>query len=108
MITMTRKLSPATKAVLDAIKSIEFDWSNMEQADSKVIAAAALRAVADAVVPMSSCGPESVDRTTKYTIRCDLFAIAEALSGVDEAGAIAALDSLYANNNDGMKLLADS
>ena len=39
--------SLATQAVLDSIKAIDFDWSNMEQADSTIIVAAALRAVAE-------------------------------------------------------------
>lgn len=48
--------SPATQAVLDSIKVIDFDWSNMEQADSKLIAAAALRAVVEHCVPDDSEG----------------------------------------------------
>jgi len=42
-------LSPATQAVVSAIQESSYDWGNMDQAHPNVIAAAALRAVADQV-----------------------------------------------------------
>jgi hypothetical protein len=38
-------LSPETKAVLDAIDDVRWDWGNMCEASSDVIAVATLRAV---------------------------------------------------------------
>jgi len=43
--------SPSALAVAVAVQDASWDWSNMDQASPNVIAAAALRAVADQVAP---------------------------------------------------------
>ena len=48
---MTQQLSPAAQAVLDAASEVYWDWTHMLPASSQTIAAAALRAAADQVVP---------------------------------------------------------
>lgn len=45
------KLSPAAKAVMDAAKEAYWLWDAMCPAEAEAIAAAALRAAADQVVP---------------------------------------------------------
>jgi hypothetical protein len=47
-------LSPAAKVVLDAAADVYWDWSDMSPASSSIIAAAALRAAADQVAPLST------------------------------------------------------
>ena len=75
--------SLATQAVLDSIKAIDFDWSNMEQADSTIIVAAALRAAADQVVPEEPLhgGDQRwmYERDTRQESRKKLLAIAAEL-----------------------------
>jgi len=73
--------SLATQAVLDSIKAIDFDWSNMEQAGSTVIAAAALRAVTDQVVPSDADEPRNyIPMAIEcQRIRTELLAIAAEL-----------------------------
>jgi len=44
-------LSPAAQAVLDAAADVYWDWADMSPASSSIIAATALRAAADQVVP---------------------------------------------------------
>ena len=67
--------SLATQAVLDSIKAIDFDWSNMEQADSTIIVAAALRAVAEVNV-----GTDYQNGKRVATIlRSDILAVATEL-----------------------------
>ena len=67
--------SLATQAVLDSIKAIDFDWSNMEQADSTIIVAAALRAIADVNV-----GTDYQNGKRVATIlRSDILAVATEL-----------------------------
>jgi hypothetical protein len=44
--TMTKPLSSAAQAVLDAAADVYWDWSDMSPASSSIIAAAALRAAA--------------------------------------------------------------
>jgi len=46
--------------------------------------------------------------TTAYEDYCEASLDLSNQDDVGEAGAIAALDKLYANNNEGMKRLADS
>lgn len=46
------ELSPAAQAVLDAASNVYWDWTYMSPASSQTIAAAALRAAADQVVPL--------------------------------------------------------
>lgn len=45
------KYSPATQAVSDAAEQVYWDWGNMCPASADTIAAAALRAAVDAVLP---------------------------------------------------------
>jgi hypothetical protein len=44
---MTKQLSPAAQAVLDAASNVYWDWTDMSPASSQTIAAASLRAAAD-------------------------------------------------------------
>jgi hypothetical protein len=44
-MTYKKLLSPETKAVLDAIDDVRWDWGNMCEASADVIAVATLRAV---------------------------------------------------------------
>jgi hypothetical protein len=44
-MTDKKLLSPETKAVLDAIDDVRWDWGNMCEASADVIAVATLRAV---------------------------------------------------------------
>jgi hypothetical protein len=41
-----KEISPAACAILDALNEVSWDWSSMEQADPRTIAAAVLRAAA--------------------------------------------------------------
>ena len=55
---MTQPLSPAAQAVLDAANQAYWLWDQMHPADADAIAAAALRAAADQVVPHSEVMPQ--------------------------------------------------
>lgn len=46
-MTDGNSLSPVTKAVLDAIDDVRWDWGNMCEASADVIAVATLRALAN-------------------------------------------------------------
>jgi hypothetical protein len=46
-----QQYSPSTQAVSDAVKQVYWDWGNLCPASADTIAAAALRAAVDAVVP---------------------------------------------------------
>jgi hypothetical protein len=72
---MTKPLSPAARAVLDAAFSAY--WSAEQEApnDEGMIAAAALRAAADQVVPETHAG------FARHSIRLRLLAIAAELEG---------------------------
>jgi len=78
------ELSPAAQAVLDAAADVYWDWSDMSPASSSTIAAAALRAAADQVVP-PALEEEWRDRnqalplTKMVEIRLKLLAIAAEL-----------------------------
>jgi hypothetical protein len=39
------KISPETRAVIDAIDKVRWDWGNMREADAETIAVATLRAI---------------------------------------------------------------
>jgi hypothetical protein len=41
-----QEISPAASAILDALNEVSWDWSSMEQACPRTIAAAVLRAAA--------------------------------------------------------------
>jgi hypothetical protein len=58
-------LSPAAQAVLDAAADVYWDWSDMSPASSSTIAAAALLAAADQVVPELG-RPRTADERTLY------------------------------------------
>jgi hypothetical protein len=87
---MTEPLSPAAQAVLDAAADVYWDWSDMSPASSSTIAAAALLAVADQVVPEEeSCEGGFSDSfehqcraSERRLVRAELIAIAEELEGV--------------------------
>ncbi len=71
-------VTSAAQAILDAIKAIDFDWSTMEQADSTVIVAAALRTAAEVNV-----GTDYQNGKRVATIlRADILAIADELEGI--------------------------
>ena len=67
-------LSPATHAVLDALKEASWDWALNEQASPRDIAAVALRALADQVVPANGSRKNN-------EIRAEILAIAAELEG---------------------------
>jgi len=46
-MTNPTPLSPAAQAVIQAIDEVRWDWGNMQEADANIIAAAALRSVAN-------------------------------------------------------------
>ena len=66
------ELSPAAQAVLDAVREIC-------PAPADEIAAAALRAAADQVVPLHICGTNATRAQTRLGIRHKLLAIAAEL-----------------------------
>ena len=77
--TMTnQEISPAACAVLDVLDKVAWDWSCMEQASPRDIAAAVIRAVADQVVPPDPCGDDCCI-TQCEQIRAELLAIADEL-----------------------------
>ena len=69
-MTNPTPLSPAAQAVLDAANNAYWLWDQMCPADANVIAAAALRAAADQVVP---------EKLESYGIRYELLRIAAEL-----------------------------
>ncbi len=71
---MSNPLSPAAQAVLDAAVQYEIN----PECYSREIAAAALRAVADQVVPPDPCGDDCCI-TQSEQIRAELLAIAAEL-----------------------------
>ena len=77
------ELSPAAQAVLDAANKAYWLWDAMCPADADAIAAAALRAAADQVVPLHACSLGSTRGTTRLGVRQKLIAIADELEGAD-------------------------
>ena len=79
-MTNDKQLSPAAQAVRDAAFSAY--WSAEQEApnDERMIAAAALRAAANQVVPPDPCGYDCCI-TQCERIRADLLAIADELEG---------------------------
>jgi hypothetical protein len=81
-------LSPAAQAVLDATQDAYWLWDSMCPADAETIAAAALRAAADQVVP-PHLETELYDRNPSLTlqkaveIRHQLLAIAAELENAN-------------------------
>jgi sulfur relay (sulfurtransferase) complex TusBCD TusD component (DsrE family) len=75
------ELSPQAQAVLGAAFSAY--WSAEQEApnDEGMIAAAALRAAADQVVPLHICGTNATRAQTRLGIRHKLLAIAAELEG---------------------------
>jgi hypothetical protein len=69
-------LSPAAQAVLDAVTA-QLDWHARYHSHSA--AAAALRAVADQVVPLHICGTNATRAQTRLGIRHKLLALATEL-----------------------------
>jgi uncharacterized protein YjiS (DUF1127 family) len=79
---MTDPLSPAAQAVLDAAADVYWDWADMSPASSYTIAAAALRAVADQVVPETRAVDSDLDYGAweqQQRTRAELLAIADEL-----------------------------
>lgn len=78
-------LSPAAKVVLDAASDVYWDWTDMEPAASNVIAAAALRAAADQVVPEPDDAAKEAFSIAalrhRWQIRDQFLAIAAELEG---------------------------
>jgi hypothetical protein len=65
---MTNKqYSSAAQAVSDAANQVYWDWCEMCPASAETIAAAALCAVVDAVVPESKCYRDTSDGTMRST-----------------------------------------
>jgi hypothetical protein len=83
-MTNSTPLSTAAQAVLDAASDVYWDWTDMEPAASNVIAAAALRAAADQVVPLTKTpwGTTLIPVLTAQESRDRLLAIAAELEGV--------------------------
>lgn len=80
------ELSPAAQVVLDAAKEAYWLWDQMCPAEVETIAAAALRAAADQVVPESTThhlGEDwvrKIQREQRAAIRLELLAIADELA----------------------------
>jgi len=72
------ELSPAAKAVQATVDAMYRDWGNMMPSSSDAIAAAALQAVADQVVPNDGVA-SSIERIVEKRIRDELLAIAAEL-----------------------------
>lgn len=77
-------LSPAAQAVLDAANKAYWLWDAMCPADADAIAAAALRAAADQVVPEFWHEEGDIYAETKHDVRADLLALAAELEGSND------------------------
>jgi hypothetical protein len=78
--------STPTQAVEAAIQEVSYDWGSMQEAHPNVIAAAALRAAADKVVPVWNCPDQNNEFEygqwiSQNTTRRYLLAIAAELEG---------------------------
>jgi hypothetical protein len=76
-----QNLTPETQAILNIIKEVSWNWSNMEPESPYTIAAAVLRAVADQVVPeerkpMYSDTWEESALNARLDVRNDILRIA--------------------------------
>ena len=78
---MTQPLSPAAQAVLDALQEASWNWASNEQASPRDIAAAALRALADQVVPLPRLPYDACCDVHAAAIRAEILAIAVELEG---------------------------
>ena len=80
-----KPISPATQAVSDAIKEEYLLWEALHPGDAERIAAAALRAAVDAVLPettplpMGSCGVDELIRETRMNARLEFLSILKEL-----------------------------
>ena len=74
---MTNQLSPAAQAVLDEMYEVNMDFGE----ENARLAAAALRAAADQVVPV--CSTKSDRGVQRMMIRNDILCIANELEGAD-------------------------
>ena len=79
-MTNPTPLSPAAQAVLDAATE---RWLDVDDDIPAQVAAAALRAAADQVVPLHACSLGSTRGTTRLGVRQKLIAIAAELEGAD-------------------------
>jgi len=75
------ELSPVAAAVIDAVKKVSYDWENMFPSHYTVIAAAALKAAADQVVPEQGCPICGLTQreNERQQVRSQLLAIAAEL-----------------------------
>lgn len=71
--------SPSTQAVSDAAERVCWDWGNLCPASADTIAAAALRAAVDAVLPEGTCEAPDCCISVSELIRADLLAILKEL-----------------------------
>ena len=86
-------LFPAAQAVLASLKEASWDWASNEQASPRDIAVAALRALADQVVPEEDWPEQSIGFADwnlaterceqRKNIRAEILAIAAELEGVN-------------------------
>ena len=73
--------SPRTQAVSDAANKAYWLWDEMCPADAHTIAAAALRAAVNKVLPetsplpMGSCGVDELIRETRMNVRLEFLSI---------------------------------
>ena len=80
-----QKYSPSTQAISDAVHKVYWDWGNLCPASADTIAAAALRAAVDAVLPettplpMGSCGVDELIRETRMNARLEFLSILKEL-----------------------------
>ena len=80
-----KQYSPTTQAVYGAAKQVYWDWGNLCPASADTIAAAALRAAVDAVLPettplpMGSCGVDELIRETRMNARLEFLSILKEL-----------------------------
>lgn len=83
---MTKQLSSAAQAVMDAAADVYWDWSDMSPASSSTIAAAALRAAAEIVAPLTYEDVWTDGRMLQYKkedpIREKLLAIADEIESL--------------------------
>ena len=75
------EISPAAQAVLDAAADVYWDWSDMSPASSSTIAAAALRAVAAQMFPISYVVIDNCQYEAPSPEREQILAIAAELEG---------------------------
>lgn len=89
---MTQQLSPAAQAVLDAVY-------DQEMFSYRKLAAAAIRAAADEVVPLHICGTTATRAQTRLGMLHKLLAIADELDGIHDIITEAPTSNDHQTNN---------